>query len=367
MTRVKFVRPTDATFRSTLLNRVDAYFKETGHSKHGDWRMYLKTLLYVGGYFALYAWLVSVPHTVPAFLGVMAIIGATTAAIGLNIAHDASHGGYSARAWVNELVSHSFTIIGVHVYTWKIIHNVIHHTYTNIPGADGDLETVPMLRYYDKATPAKPYHRFQHLYAFGLYCLATMVWVFRKDYVHMNKKEHCGYVKPTPPFYEWVLLYFGKGLHYTLFLAIPWLVLEQPLGAVVLGFFLLHMVAGLVLATIFAVGHLVDDALVVPADAAGQVHDEWSAHQLRTTANFGTKSAFFYWTVGGLNFQIEHHLFPTICHVHYKALSPIVQATAKEYGLPYTAYASLPQALGAHMRYLRRYSQPPTEALGAFS
>jgi linoleoyl-CoA desaturase len=269
----------------------------------------------------------------------MALMGLWTTAIGLNIGHDAAHGGYSARPWVNELVAQAFTMIGVHVYTWKILHNVIHHTYTNIPGADGDLNTVAALRYYDKPTPPKGYHRYQHVYAFGLYCLASLVWVFSKDYVHMRKKEHCGYVKPTPPAFEWAMLYFGKGLHYALFLILPWAAFGYSFGIVVLGFLTMHVLAGLSLACVFAVGHMVDEADIVEPDASGAVRDEWMAHQLRTTANFGTKNPFYYWTMGGLNFQVEHHLFPTICHVHYAALAPIVESTAREFGLPYHARA----------------------------
>jgi linoleoyl-CoA desaturase len=361
MPRTRFVAPAESQFRSVLNERVDAYFRDHGLSKHANWRMWLKTAFYVGGYLGAYFGLILRGDTASYFAG-MTIMGFMTALIGFNVAHDASHRGYSGNKWVNELWSHSFTLTGAHPYTWKIVHNVIHHTYTNIPEADGDLRPVAALRYTDTLTPWRAYHRFQHIYAFALYSLASLVWVVSKDYVHMRKKEHCGYPKPTPPWYEWVLLFNGKLLHYTALLIVPMALLGMPVWQAVLGFLMMHGLAGVSLACVFAVGHLVDEVAIVPADSEGCVHDDWAAHQLKTTANFSTDSAFFFWTVGGLNFQIEHHLFPTVCHVHYPAIAPIVQRTAAEFGLPYVSYPSFGHAVAAHVRFLRRYGQAPAES-----
>lgn len=354
MPRIKFVAPKDFQFRNVLQTRLDSYFRERHLSKHWDWRMATKVLCYVGGYIGIYSWIIVLPHSNAAYIGGMACMGLLTAGVGFNVGHDAAHHAFSEKAWINRFFSHAFSLIGVHVYTWRIIHNVIHHTYTNIPGADGDLNTVAALRYHDKV-PAKSYHRYQYIYAFGLYCLASLMWVFSKDFVHMRKKEHCGYKKPKPPVLEWFFLLAGKLLHYNIFIFVPWLILGLPLSLVLSGFLLLHIVAGFCLASVFAVGHMVDDIPIIVPDSDGQIQDQWAAHQLRTSANFASQSSFFFWTVGGLNFQIEHHLFPTVCHVHYQALAPIVRATAEEFSLPYYCYGSFPKALAAHVRYLKRF------------
>lgn len=355
MPRVKFAPSVRSDFRATLKARVDAHFAQTGRSPHWDWRMAAKVVFYLGGYAVAYALLLQAPHTAAYFV-TAAVTGLFIAGIGFNVGHDAAHGAFSSKRWANHVLAHSFTLAGVHVYTWKILHNVIHHSYTNIPHADGDLYSVSLLRFFDdERTPPRPYHRYQHIYAFGLYALATLVWVFRKDFMHMNKAEHCGYVKPKPPPSEWALLYAGKLLHYTLFLVLPVLVTPHSVGIVIAGFLIMHLVAGAILASVFALGHFLDETAIVRSDAAGRIDDDWADHQLRTSANFSTGSALFYWTVGGLNFQIEHHLLPSVCHVHYKELAPIVRRTAAEYGLPYHDHPTVWRALGSHVRFLRRY------------
>lgn len=360
MARIKFAPSTNDDFRKLVVARVNAYFSENARSRHLDWRMMVKLVFYLGGYVTAYAALLLFGHTVPAYMVLSVVLGGFFFGIGLNISHDAAHGAFSRYRGVNRVLAHTFTLIGVHVYTWKQLHNVLHHTHTNIPHADGDLDSVPVLRFFDDGTPPRSCHRVQHIYAFALYCLASLVWVFRKDFVHMKKREHCGYVKPAPPRSEWVLLYAGKFGHYAAFLLAPWLVTGVGIATVLLGFLAMHVVAGLLLASFFAVGHLVDGVEVVRANDDGRVEDSWMAHQLRTTSNFGINSSLLFWTAGGLNYQIEHHLFPQICHVHYPALAPIVRRTALECGLPYQAYPSLREALAAHVRFLRAKGSPAT-------
>ncbi len=362
---VTFVAPREDIFRKTLRDRVDAYFATTGLSKNANWQMVLKTVLlfvsYVGGLALLWT-----AQELPVILGTSVVLGLTIAGIGFNVAHDACHGSYSESRTMNRLMSHSFTICGVHAYNWRFIHNVLHHTFTNIPERDGDLH-VPVVRYCDIPGDggARWYHRFQHVYAFALYSLASVVWVFWKDYRHMVRTVHMGYPKRKPPLSEYGLLAFSKLLHYSLFLFIPYFVSGRSIGVVIASFFAMHLVAGLILATVFAAAHLCEEVEQPRTDANGVIHTSWFAHQLRTTANFATHSKLLFWTVGGLNFQVEHHLFPYICHVHYPAIAPIVRDTAREFGVPYTEFPTFMAAQKAHVRFLKRYGTPlpqPTEA-----
>jgi linoleoyl-CoA desaturase len=76
-------------------------------------------------------------------------------------------------------------------------------------------------------------------------------------------------------------------------------------------------------------------------------------HQLQTTSNFAGKNRILSWYIGGLDYQIEHHLFPSISHIHYHSISPIVKETAREFGLDYNAKTDFLNALGSHIRMLR--------------
>ncbi|MEW6775205.1 MAG: acyl-CoA desaturase [Bdellovibrionota bacterium] len=350
---IRFSSPADDKFTQTLKQRVNAYFSNRGLSEHGNALMWAKVIFYLGWYLGSCALILSGRFTGVTLILLYVSAGFATAGIGFNIAHDACHSALSSREWVNRLFGHTFTLIGAHAYNWKITHNVIHHSFTNIPYADGDLHPGPWLRFCQLQEGNRWYHRFQHLYAIPLYCLTTVSWVFLKDYLHMTRKVHTGYNKPNPPAVEYFFLIAAKLLHYAAFLAIPIGVLHLPLWQVITGFFLLHAAAGSSLAIVFAVGHVVEQAEFPKLGEDRVIKNSWFAHQVRTTCNFATKNPFFFWTVGGLNFQIEHHLFPRVCHIHYPAIQPIVRETVREFGLPYNEFETLSGALREHLHYLR--------------
>lgn len=366
-TSVKFVAPEGDKFWPTLRERVDQYFKESGRSRYWNGVMLTKTIGCLGLYLGGWALLWQNSQTPGLWLLPWVLTGLGMAEIGFNIAHDASHDAYSSKQWVNRLLAHTFTLVGVHEYNWNITHNILHHTYTNIPYADGDLHPVPYLRYFNIDQERRWYHRFQHVYALALYCLASIVWVFYKDYLHISRKFHVTYEKPKPPLSEYLILLVAKLGHYALFLLIPFFVIGLPWQHVLVGFVLMHVVAGFCLASVFAIGHVVEGVPIVTPDEKGIVHESWAAHQLRTSANFNLKSRFFFWTVGGLNFQAEHHLFPRICHVHYPKIAPIVKATAKEFGVPYNEFPTFRSGVAAHLQHLKTQAQlqetpPPAPA-----
>ena len=339
-------------FSVTLKERVDEYFRTAGISTAGDSRMVLKCAVYLGGLFATYFWILSNSLSPLGMLGASMLLGFFCAAVGINIGHDAIHRALSKQTWLNKVMSCTFTFLGADVGVWRNLHNVIHHTYTNVPQADGDLHPVQWLRFFPKEGK-KWLHQFQHFYAFGLYSLTTIVWVFQKDYVHIRKKQHLIYKKPRATFSDWSALLIGKAVYYAVFIVIPLIVLNVAWWQVAIGFVALHLVSGFCLAMVFQLGHLVEGTDFPSLGKDGRVQGAWLEHQLRTSADFATQSTTANFLFGGLNFQIEHHLFPTICHVHYPQIAPIVKKTAKEFGLPYVEFKTFRQALTSHRNHLR--------------
>jgi linoleoyl-CoA desaturase len=278
-----------------------------------------------------------------------AAVGFGLAAIGFNIGHDAIHGAYSSNKTVNNLLSWSFDVMGASSFTWSVAHNVVHHTYTNIVGVDQDLEPGPTLAFYPQ--PTKPWHRFQHLYAWFLYGFVGIIWVYIKDFDQIRRADPLTGKRASVG--DWAKVLFGKVLHIGLLLALPLVVMHAPFWQILLGYTLMLWCGGFTLAIVFQLAHVVEDVVFprVPTDA-NKMPDAWAEHQLRTTANFGkTKLATF--ICGGLDHQIEHHLMPRICHIHYPKLAPIVQQCAQEHGLPYVHKGSFFEAVGSHARVMR--------------
>lgn len=106
------------------------------------------------------------------------------------------------------------------------------------------------------------------------------------------------------------------------------------------------------------VAHVVEGADQPLPDDRGVIHTDWAVHEVLTTANFARNNRLLNWYIGGLNFQIEHHLFPHICHIHYRHIAPIVERTAKEYGLKYNEKPTFRAALASHVRRLRELGRP---------
>jgi len=132
-------------------------------------------------------------------------------------------------------------------------------------------------------------------------------------------------------------------------------------GPWALGFVCMHVAMGLTLALVFQLAHVVEHVEFVAAAGAEHtlVENEWAIHQIKTTANFAPKNKFINWYVGGLNYQVEHHLFPRISHVHYPAISSIVQKTCKEFNLPYNTFSTFTGSLASHFKMMYLLGRKP--------
>ncbi|MFN6947099.1 MAG: fatty acid desaturase family protein [Cytophagaceae bacterium] len=355
--KVRFKNVPRSEFFAAVRLRVDEYFKENNLSKNANWLMVLKTIFFLGSFVSLYALIISGIFS-PVVMLVMAILlGMVTAFIGFNVCHDAIHGSYSSNNTLNKVLGLVFNVIGANSYVWNITHNVIHHTYTNIHGHDEDLDVAPGLVRLCIHEKRKNIQKYQHIYAFLLYGLASLSWVFRKDYIKFFKKQIGSYDNSKPPKGEIFNLFFFKAVYYTMFIIIPLVVLDLAWWQFVIGFFAMHLAEGWVLGLVFQLAHVVEDTEFPEPDAQGDIQEAWAAHQMKTTANFSTGKFWATWFCGGLNMQVEHHLFPKICHIHYPAISKIVKATAHEYGLPYIENRTFWEATKSHYRTLKRFGR----------
>ncbi|MFD0862965.1 fatty acid desaturase family protein [Sungkyunkwania multivorans] len=293
--------------------------------------------------------------TVPWLLFALYIIsGIGMAGIGMGIMHDANHGSYSKNRKVNKYLGYTMNLIGANANVWKIQHNVLHHSYTNIEGADDDINAPFFLRFSPHAKK-NSIHRFQHLYVWFFYGLSTVSWVTAKDFLRLFRYRKMGFLNKKNQFRdELIKMASWKLLYYSYALILPLIMVPLAPWMIILAFISMHFVTGLLISIIFQVAHIMPSTEFPLPDKDGIVEGDWFAHQLATTTNFAPKSKFFSWLIGGLNYQIEHHLLPNICHIHYKRISGIVADTAKEYGMPYHTKRTFAAAIMAHIGVLRK-------------
>jgi linoleoyl-CoA desaturase len=348
-------------FFITLNQRVNDYFNVNEISRQGNTAMIVKSFFMFALYFVPYALILTgLVANVWLVMGLVFLMGLGVAGIGLSVMHDANHGAYSGKAWVNNLVGYSLNLVGANAFNWKVQHNVLHHTYTNVHDADEDISPRGILRMHP-ASPWLPIHKFQFLYAWFFYGLMTIVWVLVKDFVRIIKYNQQGLVKKqkTHVAKEWLILLASKAVYATYIFVIPVLVLPFVWWQVLLGVLAMHYVAGFILAIIFQPAHVIDGTEYPEPDEHGVLENTWAVHQLHTTTNFAPNNKLLSWYVGGLNYQVEHHLFPNICHVHYRKISKIVKETALEFGLPYKSEPTFFSALVSHTRLLRDLGKQP--------
>ncbi|MFL5739015.1 MAG: fatty acid desaturase family protein [Flavisolibacter sp.] len=340
------------SFHSELKKRINDYFQSTGKSSVGNRNLYTKAIILVTVFLFLYVHLVFFTPAVLFAVIESVMLGIVVAAIGFNIMHDGAHGSFSKHKWLNHTAAFSLNVLGGSSFMWNIKHNVIHHAYTNVDGVDDDIDIQPWMR-MSSTQPRLAMHRYQHLYFWILYSLLYILWVTVLDFQKYFKRK----IGDTPlknmsladhlVFWSFKLFYFFVFAFVPIYMLgfISWLV----------GFLIFTLVAGFVLSIVFQLAHTVEHThFPVPQEDTGRMEDEWAIHQLKTTANFAPKNKFISWLVGGLNFQIEHHLFPKISHVHYAQLRRIIKEACLEYGVPYIEYSKMRHAVVSHVSFLRQ-------------
>lgn len=357
---LKFSRVDKAKFFRTLNKRINDHFKEKNQSRTGNWKLHIKAFIMFSLYLVPYFLLLFLDLSGWIQLLLVVLMGIGMAGVGMNVMHDANHGTYSSRKWVNKVMGSSMYLLAGNVYNWKVQHNVLHHTYTNIQGHDEDLEAGKILRFSEHST-WKPRHRFQHIYSIFLYGLLTINWVITTDFLQTRRylKRKLSYGKLPNPVKQWSLLAVTKVLYLVVWLVIPILFFNIVWWKILIGFVLMHYIAGLILSVIFQLAHVVGETEILLPDESGTMKNTWAIHQLFTTTNFATNNKVINWYTGGLNHQVEHHIFPNISHIHYKDISQIVKKTALEYNLPYKEYQTTRKAIIAHFKHLKQMGLKP--------
>lgn len=356
---IKFSNIDKAKFFRILNKKVNTYFKENNIKKTGNSFLYFKAFTMFALFLTPLAVLLTVPLPVWAQLLMVVTIGIGMAGVGMNVMHDANHGAFSSREWVNKLMGSSIYILAGNVYNWQIQHNVLHHTYTNIQGYDEDIDAGRIIRFSPHAKWMKM-HRFQKYYAFALYGLLTINWAITTDFKQSYKylKRKLSYGKAPNPVTQWTKLIIAKIVYYSLWIALP-LYAGYSWSQVLTGFFIMHYTAGIILSVVFQLAHVMPNTDMPLPDESGSMENTWAIHQLHTTSNFAPNGKIVEFYTGGLNHQVEHHLYTNISHVHYKKIATFVKETALEHGLPYNEYETMWQALKEHYKQLKKLGVQP--------
>lgn len=341
-------------FAREVRKRVKTYFKENNISVNANLSMYLKTVIMLALYLVPFIILLTVNMPLVVAWLMTVLIGVGEAGVGMSVMHDAAHGAYSSKTWVNNLFASTMTLLGSNTYNWKLQHNINHHTFTNIFNYDPDISTKAVIRLCDHA-PLKKYHRFQQYYAFWLYGLLTLLKFFG-DFVELIKSNKAGTTKELKgsPVHEMVRLIIIKVAYLAIILGLPILFTDFSFWQILIGFITLHIVAGMIMSTVFQMAHVVEGTYQPLPGEDNTIYTEWMLHELMATSDFGRNNGLLSWYIGGLDFQIEHHLFPNICHVHYKEIAPIIEKVSKEFGYSYNLKPTFGHALASHFRRLKQ-------------
>jgi linoleoyl-CoA desaturase len=342
-------------FTTELRNSVNEYFNKNNIQQHGNQQIYLKTifmtLLYLTPFILMIAGFVSSGLLV---LLCWFIMGLGMSGLGMVTMHDANHGSFSKHRRVNRFFGNSMYLLGGYPPNWRFQHNTLHHGFTNIEGHDEDIAPPGILR-FSPHRPLKKIHRFQYIYAWLFYSLMSISWIIAKDFIRFKKYQKMGAKLSSKRTYNSLLIdiIISKVAYYGVFLIVPLLIIPVAWYWILAGFLIMHFTSGLVLSSIFQTAHVVPSSEYPVPDGNGELDNNWTVHQLYTTSDYAPKSRIFSWLIGGLNYQIEHHLFPNISHIHYREISKIVQSKAEKYGLPYHINKSYISAVLQHIKMLK--------------
>jgi len=354
-----FAKQDNLKFFRTLNSRVNNYFKENNIQKTGNWKLYVKTIVMFAVFLTPYFLILTLDMPFWVHLLLAIVIGIGMAGVGMNVMHDGNHGSYSNINWINKFMGGSIYILAGNVYNWQVQHNVLHHTYTNIVGHDEDLDAGRVIR-FSKDAKWYSFHRFQQYYSIFLYGLLTFNWAITTDFKQMRSylKRKLSYGEAKSPKILWTTLLITKTIYFTIWIVLP-ILIGITWWKVLVGFFVMHYTAGLILSVVFQLAHVVKETANPVPNENGEIENTWAIHQLFTTTNFAPKNWIVNWYTGGLNHQIEHHIFPNISHVHYGKISKIVKETAQECNLPYYEYKTMRSAVIAHFKHLKELGAKP--------
>ncbi len=352
----------EASFYKSINDAANQYFDKKQLKKSGNWSLYSKTIILLSAAIAIYGLVLFVEMPVFVIILLSLLFGFVSACIGFNVMHDANHGSYSSKKWINNTLGLSINALGGNSFIWKYKHNILHHTYPNVDGMDDDIAKSPLIRMCE-TQPWFPAHRFQHIYTPVLYAFSSLIWVLFQDFEkYFRPRLSNATIASKMSLTDHIIFWISKVFYLAFYILIPILVIGWLKW--LLFFVTLHVGLGLTLAVVFQLAHVVESTefLHVSPGETKKIENEWAVHQVQTTANFSPSSPVLSWFLGGLNYQVEHHLFPRISHVHYPALSKIVQEKCKEFNLVYNSIPTFTKAVNSHFRTIKLLGRKPAFA-----
>lgn len=348
MTRVSFNNKKNLFFLS-LKKKTDAYFKNHGLHPAGNGPLYLKSGIQVASAIAMYTVLVFFNPGIFLSIILCILLGLNLAVLGFNVMHEGVHGSFSRHRWLNRASAYMLNVLGASKYYWKMKHTNDHHTFTNVEGMDQDID-VPFMRMHD-GQPRRKVHRYQHIYWVVLYSVSYFAWIFWTDFTRYFNMHSAG--RQNLPLKEHLIFWASKLIYVFVYIVIPISVLG--VGATLAGYAIVGSACGLFISIVFQLAHAVESTTFhTLAEDQTKIDQEWAIHQVSTTANFATRNKLLFWLLGGLNFQVEHHLFPRVSHIHYPQLSLIVRETCQEFNIDYLEHPTMRQAIVSHLSHIRR-------------
>jgi len=346
-------KPSDQTkFYTVLRRRVEEYFTKNNLKPRDSPEMYIKTFLSLSMWFLLYfgthysnSWITSI------FCAIL--WGFASANIGMSVMHDGNHGGYSDSPLINRITGGTFDFLGGSSFVWKMIHSVGHHVHTNVEELDPDIHTAEPAHFRRIKRSQKPYpwYKYQHIYLPFMYSILIFE-LFLRDFLAMLKGSWGGVPFQPAPKREWTIFWITKAFFVLNMFIWPYMY-SHDLVRVSLMNTITLLIAGELLVLMFQVNHVTQAASSFHADKKGVVSKDWAISQVEGSSNFASGSWLWNHLSGGLNHQTEHHLFPTISHVHYPKLHPIVKKTCDEFGVRFNSYPNFLEAIKGHFALLK--------------
>lgn len=362
MQTIRFPHESADNFHAAVRARAGAYFRRAGKSRFADRLFWFKFALY--GTLTVVAYALVIWHPFPAWvlIPVAAVFGVSSLLLGINAAHDGAHRSITRTWWVNDLIQFvSFTLIGVNAYLWRMRHTKSHHIFPNVNGCDIDIDENPFLR-LSPNQPWRPHFRWQHLYAPAAYLLVALHTILFQDFVYLFKRRLANMTDIRHPPHQYALFVLSKVLYFGLVLGLPLAVLPVPWWQVVVGYFAMSASASVAFVFLLIGTHFSDDTEFPAVDAAGNLPHAWARHNLVTACDWSPTSRWAHFLTRGVNAHAAHHLFPAVCHTHYRALAEIIVDAADELGVPYHQ-TTLPGMIRSHFAFLKRMGRRPVESL----
>jgi linoleoyl-CoA desaturase len=351
MSKISF-NNTGSPFFKSLKEKVNNYFIENKISRTGGPRLFMKGLFIALSAAVLYVILVFFTPITPVAIILCCLFGASLAAIGFNIMHEGGHGSFSKYKWLNDVSAYSLNMVGGTIHFWKQKHNIDHHTYTNIEGMDHDID-VKFMRLHEEQ-PKHWYHKFQHVYWVLLYGISYMAWILYQDFekYFSGRMGRAGKARDMA-LKEHFIFWSTKTAYIFIYLVLP--VIMVGWVETLVGFLIAGVVCGFSISIVFQLAHVVEETQFPEADeGTNKIEKEWAVHQINTTANFATRNRVISWLLGGLNFQVEHHLFPGISHIHYPQINKLVQETCREFNVVYLEHRTMGRAFISHLLHIKK-------------